>query len=48
MARNRKDIRVAPETKARLQALKRSDETWNDLLTRLAEYGELVDEVTDG
>jgi len=43
MSRTRKDIRCQPDTKARLKKLKRDGETWDGLLTRLAEYGELVE-----
>jgi len=39
---SRKNIKCNTETRDRLEALKREDETWDDLLTRLVEYGELV------
>jgi len=39
----RVNIKADPETRDRLRALKRDGETWDELLTRLAEYGELVD-----
>lgn len=40
---SRVNIKADAETRDRLQTLKRDDETWDDLLNRLAEYGELVD-----
>jgi hypothetical protein len=40
---SRVNIKCDIETRNRLDELKREDETWDDLLTRLAEYGELVD-----
>jgi len=43
MTRGRKNLKCDTETRDRLEALKRDGETWDDLLTRLAEYGELVD-----
>jgi hypothetical protein len=39
----RVNIKCDTETRDRLDELKRDDETWDNLLTRLAEYGELVD-----
>lgn len=39
----RANIKASRETYERLQALKRDGETWDDLLNRLAEYGELVE-----
>jgi len=41
----RPSIKLSAETRNRLQALKRPDETWDDCLTRLAEYAELVNAV---
>ena len=40
---SRANLKCERETKQRLDDLKRDGETWDDLLTRLAEYGELVD-----
>jgi hypothetical protein len=40
----RATIKPDPETKERLRGLKRDSETWDDLLNRLAEYGELVED----
>jgi len=39
---SRANLKCSTETRDRLDELKRDDETWDDLLTRLAEYGELV------
>jgi hypothetical protein len=39
---SRANLKCDTETRDRLEALKRDGETWDDLLTRLAEYGELV------
>jgi len=39
----RPSIKLSAETRDRLRRLKRADETWDDCLTRLAEYAELVD-----
>lgn len=39
---DRVNIKVDEETRKRLKRLKR-DETWDNLLNRLAEYGELVE-----
>jgi hypothetical protein len=39
----RATLKIDENTRDRLHDLKRDDETWDDLLTRLAEYGELVD-----
>ena len=38
----RTSIKLYPDTHDRLQALKRDGESWDELLDRLAEYGELV------
>lgn len=40
---SRVNIKADASTRERLKELKRNGETWDDLLTRLAEYGELVD-----
>lgn len=40
---SRVNIKAERSTRDRLRALKRESETWDELLTRLAEYGELVD-----
>jgi predicted CopG family antitoxin len=43
MARDeRKNIKCQPMTYRKLKTLKRDDETWDEVLIRLAEYGELV------
>lgn len=39
---SRKNIKCSPETYARLRSIKRTDETWDELLTRLAEYHEIA------
>jgi len=39
----RANIKCDIETRDRLDELKRDGETWDDLLTRLAEYGELAE-----
>jgi hypothetical protein len=39
---SRANIKCDTETRHRLHQLKRDRETWDELLTRLAEYGELV------
>jgi hypothetical protein len=44
---NRATLKPDHETKDRLDDLKRGSETWDDLLTRLAEYGELVEKGPD-
>ena len=40
---SRVNLKVDAKTRDRLRALKGDAETWDELLTRLAEYGELVD-----
>jgi hypothetical protein len=40
----RVNIKTDETTRDRLQSLKRDSETWDDLLNRLAEYGELVEQ----
>jgi hypothetical protein len=42
----RVNLKVSSDTRERLRELKRDDdgETWDELLTRLARYGELVNE----
>lgn len=39
----RATLKCDEDTRDRLRNLKRDGETWDELLTRLAEYGELVD-----
>lgn len=39
----RVNIKADEDTRDRLRDIKRRGETWDDLLNRLAEYGELVD-----
>jgi len=41
---SRVNIKAEASTRDRLRALKRNGETWDDVLNRLAEYGELVDQ----
>jgi hypothetical protein len=41
---SRVNIKAEKTTRSRLRKLKREGETWDDLLNRLAEYGELVSE----
>jgi len=40
---SRANLKCDTETRDRLGALKRDGETWDELLNRLAEYGELVE-----
>jgi hypothetical protein len=39
---SRANLKCDTETRDRLEALKRDGETWDELLNRLAEYGELA------
>jgi len=39
----RVNIKTDETTRERLRSLKRDSETWDGLLNRLAEYGELVE-----
>lgn len=39
----RANLKCDERTRERLRDLKRDGETWDDLLNRLAEYGELVE-----
>jgi len=39
----RATLKCGEDTRDRLRDLKRDNETWDELLNRLAEYGELVD-----
>jgi len=40
---SRVNLKVGQPTRERLRELKREHESWDDLLNRLAEYGELVE-----
>jgi len=42
----RVNIKTEETTRERLRSLKRDNETWDELLNRLAEYGELVEAET--
>jgi len=43
---SRVNIKAYGDTRDRLRSLKRDGETWDELLNRLAEYGELVEAET--